>query len=208
MSRLILIGGGGHCKAAIDVIEAQGVYEISGVLEKPEFTSDQVLGYPVLGSDHDLEAYLHNSPNVLVTIGQIGISKYRAKLFLAAEAAGATLPAVISPHAHVSQHAVVGIGTIVMHGVVVNSGACVGRNCIINTMSLVEHDVVIGDHSHISTGARINGDATIGSGCFVGSGAVIGNGIQVGDSCVIGAGRLVLADVIAGSTITKDHLGY
>ena len=207
MRKLLLIGGGGHCGAAIDVIETRGDYEITGILEKVGFMPTQVLGYPILGSDQDLKTCLINSPDVLVTIGQIGVSKYRAESFLKAEAMGATFPVITSPIAHISEHAAVGCGTIVMHGVVINSGARVGRNCIINSMSLVEHDVVIGAHSHISTGARINGDAAIGPRCFIGSGAVIGNGVEIGDSCVIGAGRLVLADVKAGSTITKDHLG-
>ena len=35
MSELILMGGGGHCRSAIDVIEAEGSLRIMGVLEDP-----------------------------------------------------------------------------------------------------------------------------------------------------------------------------
>ena len=31
--KLILVGGGGHCKACIDVIEEQGKFEILGILD-------------------------------------------------------------------------------------------------------------------------------------------------------------------------------
>ena len=35
MTDLILMGGGGHCRSAIDVIEAEGSHRIMGVLEDP-----------------------------------------------------------------------------------------------------------------------------------------------------------------------------
>ena len=59
-----------------------------------------------------------------------------------------------------------------MHHALINAGARVGRNCIINTRALVEHDAVIEDYCHVSTGAVVNGGVTIGSGSFFGSGAV------------------------------------
>ena len=75
-----------------------------------------------------------------------------------------SFPCSSRPHAHVSRHATLGAGTIVMHGAVVNAGAVVGRNCIINSQSLVEHDAVIGDHCHIATAAAINSGVRIGAG--------------------------------------------
>lgn len=100
----------------------------------------------------------------------------RIRAFVAAREAGAVLPAIVSPHAHISRHGQIGAGTLAMHGAVVNAGATVGENCILNSQSLVEHDARIGDHCHISTGARVNGDVEIGDGCFVGSGTVLKTG--------------------------------
>ena len=37
--RIVLIGGGGHCKSCIDVIEQQGVYQIAGIVDLPEGVS-------------------------------------------------------------------------------------------------------------------------------------------------------------------------
>lgn len=34
--KLILIGGGGHCHSAIDVIEEEGRYQIAGIVDLPE----------------------------------------------------------------------------------------------------------------------------------------------------------------------------
>ena len=39
-----------------------------------------------------------------------------------------------------------------MHGAIVNKNCKIGKNCIVNTGSILEHDTIIGDNCHISTG--------------------------------------------------------
>lgn len=189
---ILLVGGGGHCRSCIDVIEAGNEFSIAGIVEQPGKAGDgEVLGYPVLGDDHMLPNLIHGNPYALVTIGQMGSSRVREKMFETLAAIGFVLPVIISPRAYVSRHAVLAPGTIVMHGVMVNAGARVGRNCILNTRCLVEHDVVIGSHCHISTGAIINGGVGIGSGSFVGSNATVVNGLNLPDRYFYKAGSLV-----------------
>ena len=170
--KIILIGGGGHCRSCIDVIEQGGRFDIVGIVDVPEKKQQTVLGYPVIGSDADLAELIKSLPNVLVTLGQIKSPITRMNLFNDLKPKGVCFPVIKSPLAFVSPHAYVAEGTIVMHHAIINAGARVGRNCIINTKALVEHDAVIEDHCHISTGAIINGGAIIGSGSFFGSGAV------------------------------------
>ena len=123
MSELILMGGGGHCRSAIDVIEAEGSRRIMGVLEDPAFEGSEVMGYPILGTDDALADLVGRGVGVLVTIGQIKTSKIRERAFAVAKKAGASLPVIVSPNAYWSRHATVGAGTMVMHGAVVNA-AC------------------------------------------------------------------------------------
>jgi len=170
--KIILIGGGGHCKSCIDVIEQEGRFTIAGIVDVSEKKQRNVLGYPVIGTDADLVELIKTFPNVLITLGQIKSPARRIELFIDLMQMGASFPVIKSPRAYVSPHAQVGEGTIVMHHALINAGANVGRNCIINTKALVEHDAVIEDHCHISTGAIVNGGVTIGSGSFLGSGAV------------------------------------
>ena len=42
---------------------------------------------------------------------------------------------------------------MVFHTVIINSGTRVGKNTIINTSALLEHDVIVGNNCHISTGS-------------------------------------------------------
>lgn len=200
MNGFLLIGGGGHCKAAIDVIEAAGL-AISGVLERSGAGLTEVLGYPVLGDDDALSTLVAQGHTALVTIGQIKSAAPRIRAFKAAKAAGAQMPCVVSPRAHVSRHAALGDGTLVMHGAVINAVAHVGRNVIVNSLALIEHDAEVGDHCHIATGARVNGNVTLGAGCFIGSGAVLKNGIAIGAGSVIGAGAVIRHNIPEGSFV-------
>jgi sugar O-acyltransferase (sialic acid O-acetyltransferase NeuD family) len=204
MSALILLGGGGHCRSVIDVIEQTGLYSILGVLEKKGVTRPNVVGYPLLGIDHDLPMFIKRNCAVVVTVGQIKTSEPREQVYLYAKEMGAKLPVVVSPRAYLSCHAKVGDGSTFMHGAIVNCNAEIGENCIINTRALVEHDAKIGSHTHIATGALINGGVQIGKRCFIGSGAVIHNDIDVGDGCLIGAGVTVQKDLPAG-TVLKNR---
>ncbi|WP_417464342.1 acetyltransferase [Kordiimonas sp.] len=203
MPGLILIGGGGHCKAAIDVIEADGRFVIAGILEQPGTTQRDVLGYPVIGTDSELADLVATHSAAFVTIGQIKSPDPRRRAFEAAILAGAIVPVIASTNAHVSRHATLGDGTLVMHGAVVNAAAAIGQNCIINSLSLVEHDARVGDHCHISTGARVNGDVTVEEGCFIGSGAILKNGITIGKGSVIGAGCVIRHDVPPATLIKQ-----
>lgn len=188
---LILIGAGGHARSCIDVIEQQGYFQIAGLVGLPEQQHTQHLGYAVIGADSDLPALAKNYQYALIALGQIKTAEQRMRLYQQATQLGLQLPIIIAPTAHVSRHATLGAGTIVMHGAIVNSGANVGNNCIINNRALIEHDARVDAHCHISTGAILNGNVTVGAGSFIGSGSVIKEGLTIGKSCLVGMGLTV-----------------
>lgn len=194
---LILVGGGGHCAAVIDVIETEGRWAIAGLLDLPQRVGETQLDYPVVGTDDQIAAHAA-SAHLLVTVGQIKSPALRRRLYERIVEAGGRLPVVVSPRAHVSRHAQVGSGSVVMHRALVNAGARVGVNAIVNTSALIEHDAVVGDHCHISTGAVVNGACTVGDGCFIGSNATLVHGVTVAERCVVGAGTVIVRDTKPG----------
>jgi sugar O-acyltransferase (sialic acid O-acetyltransferase NeuD family) len=200
---LLLIGAGGHALACIDVIERTASFEIVGLIGAAAEKGASVLGYPVIGTDADLEHLAARCPNALICVGQLESPGRRIALFEALNAAGYRLPAIVSPSAEVSRHATIGPGTIVMHGAIVNAGARIGANCIVNTRALVEHGAVVGDHCHISTGAIANGDVKIGEGTFIGSGSVIREGITIGRDCFVGMGHSVSKNLPDGTRFVE-----
>jgi sugar O-acyltransferase (sialic acid O-acetyltransferase NeuD family) len=191
MNDILLIGGGGHCKSVIDVIEQDGQYSIAGIVDKPELLGSNVLGYSVIGNDLDLDSLAKKYKYALITVGQIKSPSIRIKLFDLAIKAGFILPYIISPNAYISRHSSIGNGVVVMHNAVVNANASIGDNCIINSKALIEHDCTISSHCHISTNATINGGVTVESGCFIGSCATTKQLITISENSFIKAGSIV-----------------
>ena len=81
MKKIILIGGGGHCKSVIDVIENEKKYKICGIIDKPGLLGTKVLNYEIIGNDSDLEALAKKFKYAFITIGHIKSPKIRIKLF-------------------------------------------------------------------------------------------------------------------------------
>ncbi len=193
-SEIILIGGGGHCRSCIDVIESNKTFKIAGIVEQPGMNKkESVLGYPIVGTDNDLKILKEKYEFALITIGQMGSSYPRKKMFNYLKKLNYKLPVIVSPLAYVSKHASLGEGSMVMHQAIVNAGSLVGINCILNTKCLIEHDAIIGDHTHISTAAVLNGETVIGSGSFVGSNTTIVQGARLPENYFFKAGRLILS---------------
>ena len=193
--KIILIGGGGHCKSCIDVIEQQGKYRVAGIVDVHERMHQKILGYEIIGTDQDLPLIAKEYSNFLITIGQIRSANKRIQLFNHLRELSVHFPVIFSPLSYVSKHASVAEGTIIMHHALVNSGADIGRNCIINTKALIEHDAVVEDHCHIATGGIVNGGAKIKSGAFFGSNAVTRGYVTVGEKSFINCGAKVECDL-------------
>ncbi|WP_292010867.1 acetyltransferase [Chryseobacterium sp.] len=198
--KIILIGGGGHCKSCIDVIESSNLYSIHGILDLPELFGQKILGYKIIGNDNEIEKFHREGFSFLITLGQIKSVDKRKKIFDILEKIGAKQPYIISNKAIVSQYAEIEKGSVVMHGVIINAGAKVGKNCIINSGALIEHDAEIGSHTHISTHAIVNGDAKVGNECFLGSNSCISSQVKITDKIIIGTGSLVLQDIFNEGT--------
>jgi len=203
MDNIILVGAGGHARACIDVIELYGHFKIAGLIEKEGNDNQNILGYPVIGTDEDLQHLRQKYKRTLVTVGQIISPKIRIKIFELLMELDYKLPVIVSPRAYVSKHARIGEGTIVMHNAIVNANAKIGKNCIINSNALIEHDAIIGDHCHIATGAIINGEVTVNRESFIGSGTITKQCISIGRNCIIGAG-VILNNNVEANRIIKN----
>lgn len=195
---IILIGGGGHCRSVIEVAESSD-RTIYGILDLPDMVGNTISGYPIIGTDDDIELYVDKF-SFLVSIGNIKLPDARINLHNKVLAKGGNFISIVANSAIVSKRAKIGDGTVIMHLASVNANVEIGFGCIINTAANIEHDVKIGDYCHVSTGAMVNGSVSIGNRCFIGSGAVICNNISIVDNCVIGAGTVVTEDICEPGT--------
>ena len=198
---IILIGGGGHCKSCIDVIEQENKFNIAGIVDSKNRIGQRILGYPIIGCDEDLKELNSKFGFFLITIGQITTPELRKKIFKEIKELGGNFPLIISPNSYVSKSAKIGNGTIALHGTIINPDSQIGENCIINTGSIIEHDSIIYDNCHISTRVTINGNCIIKNGTFIGSGSILNQRVSIAKNCIIGSGSLVLKNILTeGST--------
>ena len=91
MKPILLVGGGGHCRSCIDVIEAEGKYKIAGIVNQSGGNNDPFLGYEVLGDDGDLPELFKKYTIALITVGQIKSADLRVKLFQQLRSLGSKL---------------------------------------------------------------------------------------------------------------------
>ncbi len=199
--KVVLIGAGGHCKVILDMIK--NPFDIVGITDTDCQKHGAIFyGVPVIGDDSILDSmYQEGTKSALVTLGSVGDSSVRRKLYELATKIGFRMINVTSEHSIISPSLKIGRGNVVMDGVIIHADAIIGNNCIINTGAIIEHDCVIGDHAHISPGVRLAGGVKIGSGTHVGMGASIIQDIVIGENCIIGAGSVVVCDVPTGSIV-------
>lgn len=195
---LLLIGAGGHANSCIDVIELENRFEIAGFVDQKSKVGSSILGYPVLGSDEDLENLYQKHKYAFICVGQIKNFETRVNLYKKLKTIGYNLPKIISPKAYVSKTAIVEEGTIIMHHALINQNATVGKNCIINSGSILEHDVQIGDHIHVSTSCVLNGGVKVGNFTFIGSGTIVKEMVEIGSTVIIGMQSKILKNVENG----------
>ncbi len=191
MKKLILIGGGGHCKSCIETIESTGSYSVAGILDVKEKVGGKILDYSIIGTDEDLEKYTGKEFSFLITVGQIKSNATRLKLYNRIKSLNLPLATVIASTAYVSKRAIIGEGTIIMHHAIINADVTIGVNNIINNKVLVEHDAQIGNHCHISTGAILNGGVQVKDNAFVGSGAITKEYTTIPEAAFIKANSIV-----------------
>ena len=78
---IVLIGGGGHCKSCIDVIELTENYNIKGIIDVESKVGTKILGYPIIGTDEDVFKLIEIIDEFIITIGQLGKPDRRQILY-------------------------------------------------------------------------------------------------------------------------------
>ncbi|MBM4328752.1 MAG: acetyltransferase [Deltaproteobacteria bacterium] len=198
MEKIFLFGAGGHAKALISVIEEEGRYEPSFLIDDdPRLNSQSVLGYPVVGAREEL-AQAARSREIKKGIVAIGDNRHRLLVAQWLCEKGFQLVKAVHPTAYLARRVAIGDGSALMAGVVINPDTSVGTCAIINTSASVDHDCTLADGVHVAPGCRICGGVTVGRGAFIGAGAIVTPGRTIGRNAVVGAGSVVLADVADG----------
>jgi sugar O-acyltransferase (sialic acid O-acetyltransferase NeuD family) len=194
--KILLIGGGGHCKSVLDSLLEGNEYSEIGIIEKGTHVGEEIYGVSVIGCDEDLPR-LHEVgfTHAFITIGSIGNPTLRIKLFKVLEKIGFEIPNIIDKTAVVSNRIKLDKGIFVGKNSVLNVGTSIHKGAIINTATLIEHDCLIGEFVHIAPGSVLCGEVQVGAETHIGANSVIKQQIKVGSKTTIGMGSVLLNDI-------------
>lgn len=195
-NKILLIGGGGHCKSIIDSLQNPNQYDGIGIIDKKENIGNELSGIKIIGCDDDLAA-LHQQGYhyAFMSLGSIGDSSNRVRLFTMIEKLGFIIPNIIDPSAILSNSVNLEHGIYIGKHAVINAGATIGKGSIINTSAVIEHDCTVQMFAHIAPGVILCGDVNIGEHTHIGAGSVIRQQVKVGRSTIIGMGSVVIHDI-------------
>ena len=190
LSKLLVVGAGGHARSVVDIALQIGEYDLVGCIDP---NPGDVLGVPVIGNDSDLKnLFAQGVKHIFIAIGH---NYKRHVLFNQVLSLGFEPVNIVSCHAVISPWANLGKGICVMAGAVINVNTKIGDNCIINTRCSIDHDCQIGASSHIAPGVTISGSVKVGEIVHIGTGASVIDGLSIGNSTYIGSGSVVVKDL-------------
>ena len=196
MSKIVLIGGGGHCKSVADALMNSGKYDEIVITDPGLKAGSDILGCPVVGNDDLLpQLYKNGFTDAFITVGSIKDASLRKKLAQTVKEIGFSMPIIADPSAVISMYSDLGEGTFVGKNAVINADARIGNHCIVNTGAIIEHECSVGDFCHIAVGAILCGAVSVGNDSFIGSGANVIQGRTIGSHDIVGANSTVLKDV-------------
>lgn len=189
--QVVIIGAGGHAKVIADIIKKSGDI-VYGFLDDNKEVGEQIIAqYKVLGKIEEC-VHLQEKNKQLYFVIAIGNNYIRRSIY---EKYKLNYYTAIHPTAILGMQVEIGEGTVVMAKACINSHTTVGKNCIVNTGAIVEHDNVIQDYVHISPNATLCGTVKVGKFTHIGAGTVIKNNVSVMQDCVIGAGAVVVKNI-------------
>lgn len=201
MEKIILLGGGGHCKSVIDAIRSLNLYDIYGIIDIEKNIGQTICGINIIDCDKNLNKYRDMGiKKAFITIGSVGNSELRVKLYNLAFNIGFEFPIIADKTAIISESVHIGKGTFIGKGAIINADSSIGENCIVNTGSIIEHDCTIGDFVHISPGATVCGGVVIGNNTHIGANSTVLQYRKIGNDSIIGAGSIVTKDVKSNIT--------
>jgi sugar O-acyltransferase (sialic acid O-acetyltransferase NeuD family) len=194
MSRLVIIGAGGHGRVVADCAQILGNYDDIVFLDDCFNKRTTNAHWKIIGRV-DMWSELTDSDFFIA----FGNNKLREKTIKKLQQVNVNLVSLIHPSAVISPRASIGKGVVVCANAVINVGTHISDGCIINTSATVDHDCELQSYVHISPGVNIAGGVTIEALSWLGIGSTVIECLTLAENTQIGAGAVVTQSTQANS---------
>lgn len=181
---IVIFGCGGHSRSVADVLLAKKPNASIVFVDKNARDGERIYGFDVY------REYVLGEEPVFIAIGD-----NEARKRILEKIQDRNLFSIISGTAQVSDRSTIAPGCFVGNFCHVGPQSVIGRNTILNTAAVIEHEVTIGENSHIGPNATISGRCKIGDLVFVGVGATTKDYVTICSNVIVGAGAVVVKDI-------------
>lgn len=195
---LIIIGGGGHCRDLLWLLQDLGTFQVLGIVDDRLPVGSRVGDVAVVGGNSELRNYQDAAAVVA-----IGNSRRRKLVYevIKGEFPKIDFPTFIHPTAKIAPNVSIGKGTVICAGCILSSNVVVGSHCIANLGAIIGHDVELGDFCSVGPGVVIAGGVKTGTGCELGANATVRGGVSMGQGSMAALGAVVMNDVAAQALV-------
>lgn len=195
--QLIIWGGSDQCRVNYPILKQLG-YEILAIVDDTPEKESPIPEIPILLGEVGLNLFLKgHSNNRLGFVAAIGnpYGHIRLKLDQSLRDRGLAPISFSDPTALICSSSLCDDGLQMMPAAILHNDVRVGRQCIINTRALVEHDCVLEDGVEIGPGAVLCGRVHVGKNTWIGANATVNPRLEIGSNSIVGAGSVVVSNV-------------
>lgn len=158
MTKLVIIGAGGHAKVIAETVSLNAHFELVGFIDDAISVGTIIYkSYSVIGDMSQIGLISQDCDEFVMGIGNNSIRKSIDQTF----SGKVNWTSIIHPNAVISETAQIGVGTIVLAGAVINAGVQVGNFCIVNSNVVVDHEATIGSYTHLAIGTLVGSNSIV-----------------------------------------------
>jgi sugar O-acyltransferase (sialic acid O-acetyltransferase NeuD family) len=187
--KIVIFGCGGHSRSVADVLLSTNLGAELVFVDGSARDGEQILGFDVF------REYRLGDEQVFLAIGDNAARKNKL-----GEIGVKHLICIISGTGHRGYGSTLEAGCFVGNFCHIGPETVIGKNTILNTASVIEHEVIIGAHCHIGPNATVSGRCNIGDLVFIGVGATVKDNISICANVMIGAGANIVKDIVEPGT--------
>lgn len=201
-NKVLIYGGGGFGKIAIEILKNQHIFEIYGVIDSNFPKKREIMGIPVLGNDEDIGKYLKEGYSYIFNaVGFLNKTHWRKQPYDKLKNWGFKFFNIIHNSASIEPSVHMEVGTLVCAGAIIGSDVIIGNNCIINSGVVISHDCIISDSCHISSGAVLAGSVVVGENTLIGQNCTVYSDVRIGKNVTIQNGCHIFKDIKDGEVV-------